>query len=406
MATYRNMEESVSGTDLAHQRTRLRSHSIDLVNTSEFDAGHSPDSYYKARLSPQRYRLRQLLLPLVRAETAVLARIQAEMRSPFGDIYFPWTANLGSHTFYVLILPFPLWFGYLALARDLVFVLGLGIYFSGLVKDYLCLPRPESPPLHRITMSKYTTQEYGCPSSHSANAAGLVLVISKHLWAEWTGSLVNYALVLVLVLYYTSLVSGRVYCGMHGFVDISVGTIIGVFVVILRLVLGQVWDAAAYSGSLAFPLFILFAYYLSIAWHPVPLDACPCFDDSVAFVGVLVGLELAHWSKALITGDATIPYSFAELGIFRSILRLGLGVLCVVVWKELVSKPVLTVLYRPIFRAFPKLDHSEADKTQACGAMKSRFSLEILVRVSAYAGVSAIVVASYIVMDLCGCGVQ
>ena len=32
------------------------------------------------------------------------------------------------------------------MARDLVFVLGMGIYVTGFCKDFLCLPRPRSPP--------------------------------------------------------------------------------------------------------------------------------------------------------------------------------------------------------------------------------------------------------------------
>jgi hypothetical protein len=34
---------------------------------------------------------------------------------------------------------------------------------------------------------------------------------------------------------------------------------------------------------------------LLISIHPQPVDPCPCFEDAVAFMSVLLGILLSHW---------------------------------------------------------------------------------------------------------------
>lgn len=66
----------------------------------------------KKALPPWRYAVRQMFLPLVRWETPHLAYFQAWLRSPALDSYFAITANLGTHTFYMIGLPLLFWCGY------------------------------------------------------------------------------------------------------------------------------------------------------------------------------------------------------------------------------------------------------------------------------------------------------
>ena len=71
----------------------------------------------KRKLPPWRYYLRQQLLPLIRWETPYLAWMQAKMRTPALDSYFAITANLGTHTFFMVFLPILFWCGYTSLGR-------------------------------------------------------------------------------------------------------------------------------------------------------------------------------------------------------------------------------------------------------------------------------------------------
>lgn len=70
---------------------------------------HSPVD--KRALPKWRYNLRQQALPLVRWETPYLAWLQATLRSPTLDSYFAITANLGTHTFFMIGLPIMFWCG-------------------------------------------------------------------------------------------------------------------------------------------------------------------------------------------------------------------------------------------------------------------------------------------------------
>lgn len=332
------------------------------------DAGNKSSDHYQSRLSPLRYSLRNMCLPLVRMETDILAKLQEQVRTPWLDFYFAWTANLASHTFYVLLLPAPVWFGGSKLTRDLVAVLGYGIYISGFCKDFLCLPRPRSPPLHRITMSSYTTQEYGWPLSHSANATAVTLILAAKLW-DHSSQLLNSHIVLyafLLALYYFSLIIGRLYCGMHGFFDILAGAFIGTSVFAFRRLFGDAYDSWLLASSrndtllgiAGTVILIVLGHLYLIHIYPEPVDDCPCFDDSVAFVGVLIGLDLCHFFFVILEAIApgidlsvslSVPYSFEKHGILFSAVRVILGVVLVVIWKA-VSKPVLFTILPPIYK--------------------------------------------------------
>ncbi|KAH3678523.1 hypothetical protein WICMUC_001540 [Wickerhamomyces mucosus] len=331
------------------------------------DSGNYPHIHYKTRINPLRYKARQFLLPFIRAETERLYNIQTSMRSDFLDFYFPYTANLASHTFYVLTLPLPIWFGYGKITRDLVFILGYGIYFTGFVKDFCCLPRPRSPPLHRITLSGYTAKEYGFPSSHSANATAFSLLMASLVlqnYDSFQNCLWLYLSLVAIAAYYFSLVIGRIYCGMHGFLDIIVGAVIGALCLLIRSLTADWWDHFITNSSIFAPILAVLINYSLIYFHISPVDDCPCFDDSIAFIGVIMGLEISSWVYANYFvpygfENIYIPYCFEELGVIKSALRVTVGLILVVIWKEL-SKPFLFKLFSPIYRKFVKDDKEMA----------------------------------------------
>jgi hypothetical protein len=64
-----------------------------------------------------RYDLRQQLLPLIRWETPYLAWMQDKLRTPALDSYFAITANLGTHTFFMIGLPILFWCGWAAFGK-------------------------------------------------------------------------------------------------------------------------------------------------------------------------------------------------------------------------------------------------------------------------------------------------
>lgn len=74
------------------------------------DAGFCPTD--KRALPKWRYSVRQQALPLIRWETPYLAWMQEKLRTPALDSYFAITANLGTHTFFMVGLPMLFWCGY------------------------------------------------------------------------------------------------------------------------------------------------------------------------------------------------------------------------------------------------------------------------------------------------------
>lgn len=347
------------------------SHLNDFDSKDPFDdSGNYPFVHYKAKINPIRFKIREFLLPFIRSETPILNRFQKYFRNQLLDYYFSYSANLAAHTFYVLMLPLPIWFGYGMITRDLVYILGYGIYFSGYIKDFCCLPRPRSPPLHRITLSGYTAKEYGFPSSHSANATAvsilLLFKILDNLNYFSTTSLI--AALSFLFLYYVSLIIGRLYCGMHGFSDILVGSVIGALCYLIRIKSKSFWDDLIIYSNLKGPIISIIFNYSLIYFHVSPVDDCPCFDDSVAFIGVVLGLDITQWLfinssfnglkfNNIEVSSIDIPYSYSELGLFKSILRVLLGVIIVVIWKT-ISKPLLLNIFKFFYKAYYKNEYN------------------------------------------------
>ncbi|CAN6621013.1 dihydrosphingosine 1-phosphate phosphatase Lcb3p [Trichomonascus vanleenenianus] len=321
------------------------------------DAGNKSLDHYKTKLPPWRNALRNAMLPLVRWETPHLAYLQRSSRSLVLDIYFAMSANLGTHTFYVVMLPVGFWFGCDHFPRDLVFVLSLGVYITGVLKDLLCLPRPLSPPLHRITMSGSAALEYGFPSTHSANAVAVgMLVFTKLMEIRDSLSPAQFAIAQAVNLFYVfSIVWGRIHCGMHGFLDVVIGSAIGVFLWWVRLAYGQAMDAFVLNYSSVTPLFYAVSAILFLVWiHPEPADDCPCFDDAVAFLGVLAGLYIGQWHFGRSLPFTVAPFSFASSGIVGSVVRPIIGVALVVMWRSTMKQLLLKGL-PPVYRFFEKV---------------------------------------------------
>ncbi|KAG0646055.1 Dihydrosphingosine 1-phosphate phosphatase [Hyphodiscus hymeniophilus] len=333
------------------------------------DAGLRSLDHYKRKLPPWRYNLRQKLLPLIRWETPYLAWMQDKMRSPALDTYFAVTANLGTHTFFMVVLPILFWCGHTSLGRGqpdadrhrMVHTLACGVFFTGFIKDMVSLPRPLSPPLHRITMSGSAALEYGFPSTHSANAVSVAVYALFAIRSPDCQLQDSTKLILEIssYAYAFSIIIGRLYCGMHGFVDVIIGSIMGAFISVIECVYGPRIDHFLHNSSWLAPAGLALVIIILVRIHPEPADDCPCFDDSVAFAGVGIGIELGGWHYA--TGDwawdfpvpATVPFDLEHMGWGVVILRVFVGVLVIFAWRE-VMKPTLLKGLPHIFRAIEK----------------------------------------------------
>ncbi|KAJ3490267.1 hypothetical protein NLG97_g5819 [Lecanicillium saksenae] len=209
------------------------------------------------------------------------------------------------------IHPTTAWFG-----KGLVHILALGVFWTGFIKDFYSLPRPLSPPLHRITMSGSAALEYGFPSTHSANAVSVAVYGLLILKSPENTLPAGMKLFLECLSYFyaVSIVFGRLYCGMHGFLDVVVGSTIGVAIGMLEFYYGPTFDAYMHSSSWVAPVIACLVIVVLVRIHPEPADDCPCFDDSVAFAGVVIGLEFGSWTYGKIPWDPWVSNAYSGNG--------------------------------------------------------------------------------------------
>ncbi|KAI1316211.1 hypothetical protein EDD11_010321 [Mortierella claussenii] len=325
----------------------------------EIPAGIASDAYYDSQLSPLRAALRRFLLPYIRSETPILHAMQLKVRHPALDVYFTMTAFSGNHTFFMIALPVLFWFGFSEIARGFTLIAAMGVYWAGFFKDYLCLPRPLSPPIVRLSRSKSTCMEYGFPSSHSTNAVSVALFLYCHLlttdpasWSPYTRELS----ILGLIVYAVSIVYGRLYCGMHSITDCVGGSLIGISIWATQWTFRQTIEYYMVSPVWWVPPLVIGTGIFLVSIIPDPVDDCPCFDDCVAFIAVIMGLIPAsiHFASTTYSSNypvpATIPYS-TDLGVVKSVLRLVFGVGTLFVWR-LMAKKILYVLLPPVYKLF------------------------------------------------------
>ncbi|KAJ2202074.1 Long-chain base-1-phosphate phosphatase, partial [Coemansia sp. RSA 521] len=225
------------------------------------------ESAYQAAYSPLRLYLRQLVVDKVKRENPKLAAIQHRYRSPGLDRLFMFSGMLGNHSFFMIALPFLHTFGMGAFARGLTFVVLWSIYFSGFVKDYISAPRPASPPVVQITRSPAHTLEYGFPSTHTTYAVATIAYISHFMLNVWHISTVWVGLMWICGV---TIVVGRIYCGLHSFIDVVGGIVIGIIEALCFVFFFDRMDALMLST--AGPLYSIAIFYFAMSSIPRSLD--------------------------------------------------------------------------------------------------------------------------------------
>lgn len=207
-------------------------------------------------------------------------------------------------------------------------------------------------------MSGSVALEYGFPSTHSANAVSvavygiLVLRSADNIFSP----AVTLALEALAYFYALSIVIGRLYCGMHGFLDVIFGSVLGATISLVEFHHGpalEAWEQS--SSSYLVPLAIAAVVVALVRVHPEPVDDCPCFDDSVAFAGTIIGVEGGTWrfgKHSPFSGIYHGPeasFDLSALGPLTSAARIAVGVLVIFAWRE-ATKPTLHRALPHLFR--------------------------------------------------------
>ncbi|KAH8823214.1 sphingosine-1-phosphate phosphatase [Flagelloscypha sp. PMI_526] len=426
---YPGRDEKRAQFSLSVSSSRSSSPAPELSDDSFYDSDsyievHSPASsdVYDATLPWWRAAIRRKLVKIVERESRTIAAMQKRIRTPLLDKYFVYTSMLGTHTFFMVILPAFFFFGYATAGRGLLIILALGVYFSSVLKDLICSPRPFAPPVTRLTIGTHHL-EYGFPSSHSTNCVSIALM----LWSEFyrlshtedpsLSMEVYNGFCVVLIVYAVSVVFGRLYTAMHSFIDCIAGVILGASIwwvhetfpgwemslpswtfpvlkpfggalsesgaVIFHFLrspgLSSKLEAWVETGGYEVPLILIPVTLLAVNQHPQPVDDCPCFEDAIAFGGVVLGAVVARWAMqvwdpygTLHIDHVVMPGSgwtlVAESGIWeptsRTLIDVGLwwfiaaakmviGILIIFVWR-IFAKSLLHIILPPVYRLAAK----------------------------------------------------
>ncbi|KAI9320203.1 PAP2 superfamily-domain-containing protein [Dichotomocladium elegans] len=325
---------------------------------SDADAGTHDERLYDKALHPLRAKIRRKLIPLVRHETPYIAKLQHLIRTPMLDNYFLWTANLGTHTFFMVFLPILIWFDGPGIGKSVACMAAFGVFTSGFMKDYLCLPRPLSPPVHRLSMSSSTSLEYGFPSTHSTNSISVALyLIAVARESLPPDSPFRFLCFLGASIYAISIVFGRIYCGMHSVTDLVGGSVLGYLLYWIQWTYRAEFDALFASDSFIPIVFVILFCLLLVGIHPDPIERCPCFEDSVCFMGVLIGMVPGGWmcvhSDYCELGQQTLAFSQSPIMVAVAVVlaKLVIGVATLFIWR-MACKRVCYFILPPIYRAF------------------------------------------------------
>lgn len=116
-----------------------------------------------------------------------------------------------------------------------------------------------------------------------------------------------------------------------------------------------------YTHFFTAPLTVTVVCLLLVNQHPSPVDDCPCFEDAIAFISVILGIVASFWcSKRVPALNADLFVSVTPGAAFDSpaavttwvlfaLLKLTTGVLVIFSWRML-AKPIVQTLLPPFFR--------------------------------------------------------
>ncbi|KAI9363005.1 PAP2 superfamily-domain-containing protein [Zopfochytrium polystomum] len=263
-----------------------------------------------------REKIRTIILSQIHSQSLVIANLQARFSSRAIGL-FASLGLLGNHGAYMLLLPPLFWFdsgivvggedAMRVFGRGLVILLGLGVFWTSFVKDWLCVPRPLSPPVKRTSLLHSTALEYGFPSTHTANAvsaAAHVIFFLHFLYlpyveahhAAWSTVTVVFAYGACLS--YAFLMGfSRIVTGMHSFTDVVGAAAMGLYLATVWWILGagRLLEAWMFSPGSSAPVMAVLAGLAALKFHPEPEGPCPCFEDTVAFVSVMSGVVVGCW---------------------------------------------------------------------------------------------------------------
>lgn len=161
-----------------------------------------------------------------------------------------------------------------------------------------------------------------------------------------------------LAFYFICVAGGRLYSGMHSLPDIIGGTILGTLCWVAWEVVGTTITGWVNTGSLSVPIVMVPLTLGLVHYHPETPDDCPCFEDAIAILAVILGVTMGHLLSVREAGLFEIGPSIWRYGIIWAVpaivLRVVLGIGAIFLWRLVMKYALLKALPR-VFRLVSKV---------------------------------------------------
>lgn len=328
-------------------------------------------------------RLRSIVQPWVvrrvQSELFLILQIQ-RWQHRYLDNFFSLLSCIVSVPFYTGFIPILFWSGHSKLGRQVTFLLAFCDYIGNAFKDAVSAPRPSCPPVRRVTATedeKENAMEYGLPSSHALNTVCLAGYILHYVITTYGHEMDGLRVFMgfSLVLFLVSLIGiGRIYLGMHSFIDVAVGITMGLLVLAFWLIVHGHVDDFVTSGQNVTSFWAGLSFVLFFA-YPTPEAPTPSFEYHTSFLGVVFGFVCGIQQTYLLFHSEDIPRIFcSELSILVFFGRFLAGIPTILMVKfcsKALSKWLLPVICNtlgiPIKSScyIPALKESDSSKNKA-----------------------------------------
>jgi dihydrosphingosine 1-phosphate phosphatase len=163
-----------------------------------------------------------------------------------------------------------------------------------------------------------------------------------------------------LAWYLFSIVFGRLYTAMHSFTDCVVGVLLGTGIWAFHFFAQDLIKQVVTTGNWTVPVTTILLGLIMVHKHPQPVDDCPCFEDAIAFVSVVMGIIVGWWHGAqqgwpdsayVILMPGSVYQTWTDVGTWWAFaaLKMTVGILAIFAWR-LAAKATLHALLPPTFR--------------------------------------------------------
>ncbi|OXU29965.1 hypothetical protein TSAR_008302 [Trichomalopsis sarcophagae] len=259
------------------------------------------------------------------------------IKNHFWYYLFLFGTQLGDEVFYSTFIPFWFWNIDGAVGRRIVLVWAIIMTIGQALKDIICWPRPQCPPVVRL-QSKWSL-EYGMPSTHAMVGVSIpfsvvLFTMNRYIYSFPAGCV-------AAVLWCTLICVSRLYLGMHTVLDVITGLVLAILMMIPLVPLVDAMDYYFLTNSWALSALVVMSI-ATIIYYPCSDKWTPTRGDTTLVVSVTAGVHIGAWlnfkTGALSMPQVPPPYnimwpSYPMFG--RMVLRTILGFCCVLGTKAI-----------------------------------------------------------------------